>query len=186
MPAATNLFTLTELASYLQADLDTATATIAMDVATAACQNAARTHILQRSTTVELAGATLALTLPETPTTAVANVTGIDVGAYAPADYERHGQELTLTTGARWDRFVTVAYTAGLYTIPADVKGVALAVAGRVYANPGGVRSETIQDYSYTNAGSDNDLVSGVALMPHERAILRGYFGGDVALIGAP
>jgi hypothetical protein len=71
-------------------------------------------------------------------------------------------------------RTVEVTYTHGYETVPADVKAVGLAVAARNYQNPNGVRSETIGAYSYTNAGTDDD-VAGAGLLASERAVLNRY-----------
>lgn len=68
----------------------------------------------------------------------------------------------------------TVTYTGGYLVAPAVVRGVALSVAGRAYLNPGGLRSESIDDYSFTRAGSDDDL-AGVSLTATERRALAPY-----------
>jgi hypothetical protein len=68
----------------------------------------------------------------------------------------------------------TVTYTGGYLVAPAVIRGVALSVAGRAYSNPAGLRSESIDDYSFTRAGSDDDL-AGVSLTATERRALAPY-----------
>jgi hypothetical protein len=75
-----------------------------------------------------------------------------------------------------------VTYTAGYSTVPGNVKAVALAVAGRIYDNPQGLRSRQIDDYSETRAGDDDDL-AGVSLLPTEERRLRRYRLGAVGSV---
>ena len=65
---------------------------------------------------------------------------------------------------------IQVTYTPAAKPAPAAVKAVALALAGRIHANPSGASSLSIDDYrqGWTGGG-------GVALLPAERAVLARY-----------
>ncbi len=67
-----------------------------------------------------------------------------------------------------------VTYVAGMSAVPGDVKAVALAVAMRLYTNPLGFRSEQIDDYLVSRAGTDDDL-AGVTLTATEKRTLKPY-----------
>lgn len=183
----TDLFTLPELASYLQRDLDTSTATLAQ----AAGQRIVRTYLRQDITTATYTGVKLRIfpngkawrvDLPQRPVTAVSSVAVNGTTYVLGTNYAWDGlspyirlADLTYTTAAfQDDPVATVTYTAGYATIPDDVKNVAIAVAGRQYDNPRGLRSESIDDYTGTRAGSDDDL-AGLTLLPPERKILDPY-----------
>lgn len=166
------LFDLTDLAAYVQSDVDTATATVARDIATGlvvgytnqAFEADTYTHVLP-------VAADLSVRLPQRPVTAVTTVT-VD------------GDVLTVDDDYTWDAITplvqllvvpdvwtaTVVYDAGYATVPAVVKAVALAAAARAYANPGGVVSEAIDDYSVTY-----DTATAGGLLPAEMNALRRY-----------
>ena len=183
----TDLFTVSELASYLQRDLDTSSATLAKDSGQAIVRGYCRQDISSATYTgVKLRcvpdKAYWRVDLPQRPVTAVSSVAVNGTAYVLGTNYAWDGlspyirlSDLTYSTAAFQDSPVaTVTYTAGYATIPAEVKAVALAVAGRQYDNPRGLRSESIDDYSGTHAGSDADL-AGTSLLPPERAILDRY-----------
>jgi hypothetical protein len=69
---------------------------------------------------------------------------------------------------------VDVTYSHGWQTVPDDLRGVALAVAARSFANPNGVRSKTIEgsiSVTYSDATAD----VGVGLSEDEHRICRRY-----------
>jgi len=183
MTDATVLFELSELASFVQSDLDEATATLARQLATGAVQDAIGQQVFRSETTDRLMRDPIdprVLVLPQKPVDASQTITcvGIDDGityAYLAADFELYGQRLVLECGA-WQEQVDVTYTHGFSTIPATIKSVALACAARVVSNPAGVRSVSVGDVSVTNAGSDGDLTSGAYLTDHERRMIK-HFG---------
>lgn len=170
------LFELTDLAGYLQSDLDTATATICRDIAAGVIAGYTRQRIEEadHTHTVEVSPGLVA-TLPQRPVTAVDTVT---VDGVQLADdgwsWDGIGPWLVLAEPPTTTWTATVAYTAGYATVPADVRAVALAAAGRAYSNSLGVRSEAIDDYSVTYAGG-GDTIATVGLLPAEAAILDRY-----------
>ena len=183
----TDLFTLSELASYLQKDLDTSSATIAKDSA----QAIVRAYCRQEFTSATYTGAVLRIVpdrswwrvdLPQRPVTAVSSVAVNGTAYTLGTDYAWDGISSLIRlaqlvyTSAQFqdDPTAVVTYTAWYATIPADVKAVALAVAGRQYDNPRGLRQESVDDYSETRAGSDADL-AGTSMLAPERAILDRY-----------
>ena len=184
---AADLFTLSELASYLQRDLDTSSALLAQTTA----QGIVRAYCRQDITTgtyvaanlpIVAQGAYWQVTLPQRPVTAVSSVAVNGTTYTLGTDYAWNGSSPTIKlarlvyTSAAFqdDPRATVTYTAGYATAPLDVKGVALAVAARQYDNPRGLRMESIDDYSGTRAGSDDDL-AGVSLLLPEKAVLDRY-----------
>lgn len=184
---AADLFTLSELASYLQRDLDTATALLAQQGA----QKIVRTYCRQDITSATYTAANLAIRaedtywrvdLPQRPVSAVTTVSVNGTAYTLGTDYAWNGASayirlarLVYTSASFQDEpRATVTYTAGYSTTPEDVKDVALAVAARQYDNPRGLRMESIDDYSGTRAGADDDL-AGVSLLAAEKAILDRY-----------
>ncbi len=183
----TDLFTLSELASYLQRDLDTASATLAQQGAQAIVRGYCRQDFTAATYTsanlpIVADGGYWRVDLPQRPVTAVSSVSVNSTAYTLGTDYAWNGSSpyirlsrLVYTSAAFQDEpRATVTYSAGYATVPADVKDVALAVAARQYDNPRGLRMESIDDYSGTRAGSDNDL-AGVSLLLPEKAILNRY-----------
>lgn len=190
------LVTVPELASVMQQDLDTATATLAVEIATGAVQSAAGQRIVQ------VAGDTVVLDLdqldggeflylPEGPVTAVASVL---VGATPVTDYVAQlsrgrlwrslGWRSSALAGAncRTPSTVTVVYTHG-YTVGAQklqlARGVTfdLGKTGYRAAEGGGaVLREQIDDYSVQYAQMAASIEA--ALDPngaYARALRRQY-----------
>jgi len=170
-----DLFTLPELASFVQSDLDTATATLARELATAKVRTAApRAFIEAGAHTVVRTIVGGVVTLPR-PVTSVTSVT-IDGDLIDADSYDFDGVDTISGLGA-WDGPATVVYIGGYATAPTDVKAVALAVAGRIVDNPSGLRSETIGAYSATRAGEDVDI-AGTELLASEVRSLRPWRRG--------
>jgi len=190
-----SLFTLGELASYLQRDLDTASATLAQATAEGLVRAWTRQNIETATYTSTRVPVTIeheryTVQLPQRPVTAVTSVTVNGTAYVSGTDYTWDGVHATLwlrylagsSTSFIDEWWAVVTYTAGYATVPGAVKGVALSVAGRAYDNPRGVRSESIDDYSVTRAGSDDDL-AGVTLTAAEMAALRPYRVGAGSLV---
>lgn len=190
-----DLFTLAELASYLQRDIDTATATLAQSAGQGLVRAYTRQNIDTRTYTstrvpVTIHGERYTVLLPQRPVTAVTSVTVNGTAYVAGADYTWDGVNARLwlrylagsSTSFIDEWWAVVTYTAGYATVPDAVKGVALSVAGRAYDNPRGIRSEAIDDYSATRAGADDDL-AGVTLTAAEMAALRPYRAGAGSLV---
>ncbi len=168
------LFPLADLAAYLQTDLDTASATVAQTIAAGVVtgytgqyiESATYTHVLR-------VDSGLVVTLPQRPVTAVTSVATPDDGVLPSTDWDWDGASPWLGLTVEAD-IATVVYTAGYATVPSLVAAVALAVAGRAYTNAGGLRTESIDDYSVTYAGGGEDLAS-VGLTKPEKLLLDRY-----------
>lgn len=186
-----DLFTLTELASFLQRDLDTSSATLARAAGQSAVRKFLRLDVDARTYTgvilpIEVVGANYAVQLPQRPVTAVTTVTvagttyteGATSDGWAWDGWSQTVLLSNLTTPAddfHAGDYAVVTFDAGWSSIPDDIKGVAMAVAARQYDNPQGLRSRSVDDYSETMAGSDEALASAAGLLPSERATLREY-----------
>jgi len=177
------LFELTELASLLQRDLDTASATLARDLATG----------LVTDVTGVLEQATVTVTLPidadegliHLPSRVVTAVSTVEISGTALAGsgwvWEKPYPRVRLLTctwlssaaASAWptaDVTATIGYGTG--SVPKVAKAVALSAAARIYDNPTGLRAEQIDDYSSTRAGADDDL-AGVTLTAAEHKALE-------------
>lgn len=172
-----------DLASLLQKDVDTATATLALSVASGKIRDFAGWSISQEVGVV----ATLdgngerALWLPSLLVTAVASVVenGTAVTVVSGFDWTSYGRLSRINRCWTWKpRSVVVTFTHGYVTVPDGVKGVCLALAGRLYDNPVGLRSWTVGGTSQTYAGSAGALGPGLTddekkdLAPHRLPVL--------------
>lgn len=177
------LFTADELADYLGRALDTDRATLARDLATGLVLDV--TGPLEQSTVtvvlpieVDDAGYRC-VRLPSSVVTAVSAVVVDGVTLTATDDWEwLRPQPLVRLYSYAWTsdarhQVATVTATIGYASgkVPPVAKAVALSAAARAYDNPTGARSESIDDYSVTRAGSDADL-AGLTLTDAERAAL--------------
>jgi hypothetical protein len=187
-----DLFTLSELASYLQRDLDTSSATLAREMASGIVRDHCRQEITSATVTRRLP-----LTydrrgwyvqIPEQNLTAVTTVV-VNGTTITTHTVDLLNRQVRLVDGVPTDDAdedvedqAVVTYTAGYSSAPGNVKAVALAVAGRIYDNPQGLRSRQIDDYSETRAGNDDDL-AGVSLLPGEERRLRRYRLGAVGSV---
>ena len=179
------LFELAELASLVQGDLDTATATVARAMASALVRGHCRQHL----SPADWEDAVLPVCwdsesgwhvqLPERPVTEVTDVAVNGAAATWTLDALRSRVVLTAGLPAAAETGVadqaTVSYSSGCEadaTTWDDAKAVAVAVAARLYRNSDGLRSQSVDDYSETRAGSDDHL-AGIALTDGERFILR-------------
>ncbi len=189
----TDVITRAELASFLQiADVDNATADLAIAGATAAVRRyAPRAFITTGSHTVVLPvhGGTATLPRPVDDVTAVSWLVGNGVAVTA-ADWAFDGMSTisgldcdSPSNGQQLAQYppptsVQVTYDGGYATIPADVKDIVLAVAGRKYDNPRGLRSSTTTVGQYAEseqyAGSGGDLAATM-LLDSEIKALRLY-----------
>ena len=170
-----------ELASFLKQDVDTSTATLALQVASQLFVDAAHTRWESNSTTYSQPGVNAyEIVLPNSPVIAVSavRIAGIAVTDYtviAGAVYRR------LAFG-NWWRFppdlVEVDYTYGYTVIPDDVKGAVLETAGTAYTNPvAATVSEQIDDYVVKSSPN----IGGIMLTPSAAALAAYYAGVLVA-----
>lgn len=146
-----------ELASYLQQDLDTATATLALTTASATFSRAADVWFTATSVTwkATVAGAT-EIELPFNRVTAVSavRVNGVVVTGWTLVNGVLYR---TAGFGTAWawpPAALEVDVVHGEVTVPDDVKLAVLEIAGGIYSNPTGVVSESIDDYSVRYNGT--------------------------------
>lgn len=157
------LVTLEELASYLQEDVDTATATLAIEIATGVVQAATSQRLIYVADDpftiyVDEYDTGHWLDLPELPVTAAS---GFMIGATAVADvtldlsrgraYRRCGWRSSIVYPWNAPSTVTGIYSHGYQ--PGDqalqlARQVTLALAAAAYGNPGGATREQIDDYA--------------------------------------
>ncbi len=143
----------TELAGYLQKDLDTFSATQALTLAAADFEAAADTSFQSTAVTHQEAGTGgCHLVLPFSPVIAVsaARIAGVAV-----TDYTRIGQIMYRTNGwgGPWfpPSLVEVDLTHGYTTDRLDAKLAILEIAAGLYEHPDvGIASESIDDYRVT------------------------------------
>lgn len=162
------LATPTELAGKLQADLDTYSATQALEQATGSIQDLLGQKVLQvLNDTVTFDGGERVLWLPQRPVTAVGAVSTLDRWGtvYVPilgTDYRIRSNNKRLIWsgyGNCWPEEVTVTYSHG-YTIdavPPAIKRECLAIAADLYNNPERLKSETVGGVSWTAADLTDD-----------------------------
>lgn len=188
-----------ELAAFLQSDVDTASATLALELATGLVQAACGQRLVQVTETVTLDVDQLDdgpwLPLPEGPVTAVGPVL---VGAAAVTDYAAQLRRGRLYRASGWrgatllsswsaPSTVTVTYTHGF---PAGdqrlqlARSAVLAFAAVAYGNPAGAVSEQIDDYAVRYEAAAARLEASPVLA----AALRHRYGrppGSVRLVAA-
>lgn len=205
---AQQLITPEELASWLQQDLDTATANIYIASATAKVQEACGQQLVQVfGDTFELEGSPEQwLDLPQRPVTNVTSVTFQD-GNLTPialntTQYKRVGNRLW--RGFGW-QYATILmpparvpfWQYATYPPPSTITGVydhgwpaghwrleparamVLALCAQAYSNPGGVRSVTVDDYTETYA----DIAAGMQLSENARQSLRNTYAKRVGSV---
>lgn len=193
------LVTVPELASFLQKDVDTASATLAIEIATGLVQSAAEQRIVQvvNDTVVldldQYDGGTW-LPLPERPVTAVGAVL---VGATTVTDFTAQLRRARLYRACGWrsatlpswstPSTVTVTYSHG-YAVGNQklqlARATVFTLAGLAYENPNGATSEQVDDYAVRYEAAAVRLESSPAL----KEALRRQYGrpaGSVQLIKA-
>ena len=177
--------TAADLASLLQvAAVDTSTADLLLDLATAAIQEHLRQDILAvtgDTFTVESPDGPW-LTLPQRPVT---NVNSVAVNGNTVTDYSKIGDRLYRVYGWRWPSVdtipplaiyglkstVTVDYDHGYATIPDIIRATCLRVAARAYSNPSGYIREQVDDYAYERPATG----AGVYLDDDDRRAIKRY-----------
>jgi hypothetical protein len=143
--------TASELASCLQKDLDTASATQALTLATGEFVRRARRRWAATAETYATT-ATYATSLP-LPFRNVTAITSLKVNGVATSvDYSLRNGSIYRSAGfgnpAAWPPDeILVEFTHGLTTIPDDVRLAVLGCAAEMFENPIGMVSETIDDY---------------------------------------
>ena len=142
----------TELAGFLQQDLDTYSATQALNFASKAIRTHCGWNISQETVTGKVldCDGSRSIWLETLLLTAVGSVVenGVTLTVLSDYDWTSYGR---LLRAGRWPnqaRSVAVTYTHGYVTDPDDVKAVCLAAAGRRYQNPESRRSYTVGSVS--------------------------------------
>jgi hypothetical protein len=178
------IYSLEEFASYVQSDVDTATATLLRDLVTDALRSAT-------GQTFDLVSSTVSLTppegqelvLPQLPATAPTNV---KVGGVTVTDWffqtdrlYRLGGWLAYDTTTGTPLNVEVSYSHGYSTVPGDLKRIALQAAARAYLNPTGLQqhSETIGSETYSDTYAAGTRTLGVTLTAQEKREARRAVG---------
>jgi hypothetical protein len=173
------LTTPVRLAGYLQKDLDTYSATLALDDASDAFELEADTKFSSTAATYTTEGyGQDVIALPRLPVIAVQSVT---VDGVAVTDYARRGANLYRIL--RWGGTsyyaadVVVAYTYGYTAVPGAVELAVLQLAAELYEHPSaGVSMEQIDDFSIRY---DGNRVQGLAV--DWRTVAARYRVGAVA-----
>lgn len=199
---ATELVTPAELASWLQQDVDTATADLLIRQATGKVQAACGQTLVQvtNDTAVIDGHPDKWLDLPQRPVTAVHSVTFQD-GNQQPVTLD--STQYTVAGNRLWRGFgwqyatvlmpparipywkyltypppsvITVVYDHGY--APGDMaleeaRTVVFALCAQAYSNPGGSRSVTVDDYTETYS----DAFAGMAMTAQTRDELRRRYG---------
>jgi hypothetical protein len=188
---ADQLATPSDLASLVQADVDTASATLAIEVSTAVVQAVIGHRIVQvtdEAITV-YGGTDRFLALPGAPVTAVASVTyngsaltqGTASGTWRLAP-DGIWRDLGWTECAWEPSPVAVVYSYGYAPGAQELqlgRGVALSIGRGLFVNPSGVVREQIDDYAVAYAEAD----AALAAQPSLIALLRRQYGRKAAMV---
>lgn len=177
--------TASDLASYLQKDLDTATATLALTVASGMFSLRAATAFTPTTVTYQAeAMGYWQLRLPFRPVISIQAVRIVGLGGtITVTDYTRIKTVLYRLIGFGVPGMfppdmVEVDLTHGYATCPDDVKGVVLESAGMAYEHPdAALTAEAIDDYSIRTAVS----LSGFQLSQGAQQLADLYRGVFVA-----
>lgn len=169
-----------ELASFLKQDVDTSSATLALQVASERFCKAANTRFESTAVTYQSEGSYQGhLVLPFAPIIAVL---AVRVGGVTVTDYTRIDQ--ILYRAARWGgqtfppTLVEVDLTHGFTSAGDDVKGVVLETAATAYQSPDpSTVSESIDDYSIRTAPN----IGGIMLTPSAEKLAEWYRGAFAA-----
>jgi hypothetical protein len=154
--------TVLELASYLKMDVDTATATLAIQTASQLFSVRANTAFTAVTVTYQAVGQGYwQLALPYRP---IISVSAVRVAGVAITDYTRIKTVLYRLQGFGVPgRFppdlVEVDLTHGYAAVPDDVKFAVLETAGGAYSSPDvTVKSESIDDYSVSSSADSGGM----------------------------
>jgi hypothetical protein len=132
---------------------------------------------------VQLSDAGWYVDLPERPVQAVTAVKVNGTAYVAGTDYQVVGERIWLATLADSTDdfapvdFAEVTYDHGYASGTQDfeqIAAVTLSAAGRIYDNPRGMRSESVEGYTYTRGGAGDDIL-GATLSATEKQALGRY-----------
>lgn len=164
------LATVGELAAWMQREPDELPegAALVLDTASAIVRSEARQHFTRGTTTVGLSPRGQSVSLPQRP---VVSVELVRAGGQVLRTDEYRVWRDQLWLGVLGLGPVVVTYTHGYTTVPADVRGIVLTLAGRVLTNPSDLRQESVGSVSVTYAAE----TIGASLAPIERDQLARY-----------
>lgn len=168
-----------ELASHLQvASVDTASATLALNIATSAIRDHCGWDISETTVTgEEMDGTgTRNLWIETLRLTAVSSLeeNGNLLTAGTDFDWTRYGKIVRNGCWPRTARSVVITYTHGYATVPEVVKGVCLDIAGRKYNNPQSSKSGTRTAGPFTESFAYQDNPAG--LLSADQVMTLGKF----------
>jgi hypothetical protein len=178
--------TVPELASFMKQDLDTSTATLAIQLLSELFAKRAHTRFEVTSTTYSQPGTNaFEIVLPFQPLIAVSavRITPFQSTPQTVTDYSVIGPSVYRRLGfGNCRRFppdlVEIDYTHGYATVPDDVKGAVLESAAAAYFGPDiTTAAELIDDYSIKMAPN----TGGVSLSPSATLLADFYAGALVA-----
>lgn len=178
---ADQLVTPEELASFLQQDLDTATATLLIELATGKVQDAAGQLLVAGTATavidVDVCDFGPWLALPQSP---VRSVSSVLIDGVAATDWYLRSQRLWRLNGWNTNSSVptqvkptfTYGYLPGAQALQ-PARSDVFTLCAMAYPNPGGATSEAIDDYKITYAEAD----ARMQVSPGMRDRLRSTYG---------
>lgn len=161
------LATVEQLAAWMQVESDTlpASAEMVLDIASAIIRKQARNTFTRRTTTLTRYPSNGYVRLPLRPVVSVSSVKRGDV----PESFVWHSEHERLYVSGCTP--VSVTFTHGYASVPADVLGVVLTAASRVLTNPSDLRQETVGSMSVTYAAE----TIGASLSPADKDLLADY-----------
>jgi hypothetical protein len=189
---ADKLATEIDLATHLQQDVDTASATLALELATGSIQTEAGWRILQE-TVVGYVCTPVAdvVTLPTCYLTALAMTDGaVTLVQGSTMLWSQNGVVLRTSWGGRASlpfrgpvvATFTHGYPDGL--VPQTLRGICLMIAARNYDNPTGLRSEGVGQANEVKSPGGNVSFVGSTLTDEERRALQPWVVQPVAVAG--
>lgn len=168
-----------DLASYIQSDVDTSTAVLLLELASAEFDQEADTTFTATTATWSEPGT--GSRILEVPWRPIIAVTQVRVAGVIVTDYTRIKQNFYRSAGwGTWGAFppdlVEIDLTYGYSTVPDEVKGAVLETAAAAYQQPASsVAAESIDDYRVRyNAGTGGVQLTANALKL--AADIRGQF----------
>lgn len=165
-----------DLSAFLQTDVDFEAATRALESASSAIRAECGWPISQETSTSSLDGnGRRSLWIPTMRLTAVGSITELGLPLVYDRDYTwtEFGRLVRNGYWPRSARAVTITYTHGYTDVPDDIKQLCMNVAGRSVSNPMNRRTESRGPFSWTNAGSLDEL--GPGLTDGEKMALSAY-----------
>ncbi|GGR71374.1 hypothetical protein GCM10010252_07140 [Streptomyces aureoverticillatus] len=151
-------------------------AALVLDVASTIVRREARQNFTRGTSSATLYAYDGWAVLPQRPVVSVAEVRRRG-GQLVPADRWQLVRDRVHVLGG--DQAVTVTYTHGYASVPADVLAVVLTLASRVLSNPSDLRQESVGSVSVTYSAE----TIGASLAPADRDLLARY-RRRVAVVG--